>query len=57
LLHVIWILEFWADKIGVFGVFYMNKVKRARDVLCSNHLFPGLQGRKKNIYRVSNTNF
>jgi hypothetical protein len=35
----------------------MNKVKRARDVLCSNHLFPGLQGRKKNIYRVSNTNF
>lgn len=56
MLHVLRILEFRVNKIGILGVFYMNKVKRARDVFCCNHLFPWLHGRKENIYIASNTN-
>jgi hypothetical protein len=56
LLHVTRILEFWVDKTGIFWVFYMNEVKRARDVFCCDHLFPGLHGRKEYIYIASNTN-
>jgi len=51
LFRVVWILEFRiVEETDIFRMFNVNKIQRAGNVFCSDHLFAGLHRGKKNIY-------
>jgi hypothetical protein len=39
-----------AEKTGIFRMFNVNKIQRAGNIFCSDHLLAGLHGGKENIY-------